>query len=171
MARKTTAKGRAGTFTPTEATWARLRAAFVRPGKPGEDPPTLREFARRYKLNGAALRGFLQRADLQGWEAERKANEGREWLAAHGLGATREDEFCVRFALTTYGHLVGNGPEGYALAMAFGRDVWRRAVGPLRAWEAWVELQRAREAYRVVEERDRKARSEAEASSPWGVAA
>ena len=168
--RKTTAKGRAGRAL-TDAGWAKLKAEFVVPPRPGDDPETVQAFARRHHLEGATRRELLHRAFLERWEEEREAGYSRRWYEGHGLGATTEAEFCLRYALTTYAHLVGNGPEGYALAMAFGRDLWRRAMSALHLWEAHQELERAREAHRVIEERERKEWRERQDAATWGMAA
>jgi hypothetical protein len=169
MKRKTAAKGRA-TAGLTDAAWRKAKAAFLSPATPGEDGPTLHEFARSLHLDAGARREFLRRASVERLEEERAACDSRRWYEANGLGAETEAEFCTRFALTTYAHLVWNGAEGYALAMAFGRDVWRRCMSPLHVWESYRDLELSREAYRVLVERQRKERREADASSPWSEA-
>jgi hypothetical protein len=150
MASKTAGKG-TGAFKVPASTWKRLRARFVDAPEDVDNWPTLREYARTCGVPDAWSVEFVRRATLERWVEEREASWARRWWERNGLGARTEAEFCIRFAVEMYGHLIGRGPEGYALAMAFGRDTWRRAMGPLLTWDAHEELERARTLYDAVE--------------------
>lgn len=141
------------------AEWRRIRGYFVDPPEEAKELPTLHEAAARLRMSPTVAAELVRRGTEERWVEERDANVARRWWRRHGCGARTEEDFCLRYGVEVHGHLMTEGPEGYALVMAAGRETWRRVMAPLLAWDAHEELEKAREAYGAAKKR----REEAEA--------
>lgn len=103
------------------------------------------------KQHGVPFAALDRRAGGEGWEQERKAADAWAWHKDHGYGARTEDEFCRAFSEDMYPHVTVKGLEGVALGYAFGRDAWRRMMGPAFQWKAHLELKEAKRVFDAIE--------------------
>ncbi len=128
-----------------ESTWRRLHDEYVEaPDAARDEDPDLRQLA---KAHGVPFAEAKQRAWRECWSMELAANCGRRWHERAGHGATNEQDFILRQAVDGYSHVALDGPEGFAHAMAIGRETWRRVMGPVHLWEAHRELVTTGKAY------------------------